>query len=59
MFFVFFFTSPWVTVLQLFKVHGKTDYRDHSEMLEISTFYFHLLGYLFFPIKSIQKPTVL
>lgn len=27
-------------VLQLFKVHGKIDYRgNHFEMLEISTFY--------------------
>lgn len=33
-------------VLQLFKVHEKIDYRgNHFEMLEISTFQFHLLAY--------------
>lgn len=47
-------------VLRLFKVHGKIDYRgNHFEMLEISTFWFHLLPYLFFPVRSIQKRTVI
>lgn len=33
------FKSPWVMVLQLFKVHGRIDDREnHFEMLEISIF---------------------